>query len=442
MKKPRLLACCRTGVLDAELLPWWLDHYSSHVETIVVLCVHRPQDDTSAVRACTASRPKVKLGFLECEHFEDTSSMSRLQALVAEAGPHDWVIHADTDELLDTSDLQERLKEADAEGAYWIKAWIVDRFATGGKIPSLIPGKSLEEQFPVWTSATQSLCGAAAEKCCLCVWPDIGSIHCFSADWRNARCASRQLLQHHYKWHSNLIERTQRFLEDYQATGKPWEYWCATRHRLLEHYEANGGRIAVESHLWRNQVHGWFDFSTWYEQIAREVPERGILVEAGVWQGASLIHLAQACNALGKAAEIYGVDLFARAGYLGTSAPPQLARITEHGSWLHLVTANLVEHRVIDAVKLLQLPIARAARCFDDGSVFCCYVDGAHDEASVMQDMQAWWPKIAPGGYLSGHDWNWPDVRRAVENFAASIGKAIMNHGPSVWIIQKEPDLS
>jgi len=437
MRKQSLLACCRTGVMDTALFPHWLDHYSSHAETIVALCVHRPGEDTRGLRDIAATRPRLRLGFLESEHFEDTESMTRLHEMIKAAGRHDWVIHADVDELVDMDGIQDRLNGAHRDGAHWIKGWIVDRFAVGGRIPELDPHRSLAEQFPVWTSATQVLCRAAGEKCSLCLWPDIGAIHQFSSDWRNRHCASEPVLVHHFKWHSNVIERTVRWIEDYVATGKPWEGWTATRHRFIDHYDRHGGRVAVENYLWRNWVHGWFDYATWYEQLAQEVPEEGILVEAGVWQGASLIHLAQACHAVGKPVEIYGVDLFARAGYLGTSVPPHLAQYTEHGSWMHLVTENLRAHRVLDAVNLLQLSITRAARAFDDASVFACFVDGGHHEAAVSADIDAWWPKIAPGGYLSGHDWNHPEVRVAVERLAASVGRSIMNHGPTVWILQK-----
>ena len=336
---------------------------------------------------------------------------------------------------------RDRLHSASREDAWWIKGWIVDRLAAGGIIAPLERHRPLESQFPVWASVTQNLCGAAGEKCSFCLWPHIGSIHSFSNDWRNDRVASSAVLVHHFKWHSDLISRTRRWIADYMSTGKPWEGWTATRHRLLDHYHKHDGRIAVEQFLWRNRVHGWFDFATWYEQLAREVPEGGKMVEAGVWQGASLIHLAQACRALGRKVSLYGIDLFARAGYLGAAVPPSLSRITRDGSWLHLAAQNLLEHGVLDEVNLLQLPIDRGARCFDDASVFACHIDGAHDYHSVTSDITAWWPKIAPGGYLSGHDWNQTEVHQAVTRLATAEGLSVMTHGPTVWILQKSSSL-
>jgi hypothetical protein len=48
------------------------------------------------------------------------------------------------------------------------------------------------------------------------------------------------------------------------------------------------------------------------------------------------------------------------------------------------------------------------------------YIDGAHDEASVTADLEAWWDVIPDGGMLAGHDWDeaHPGVTGAVERFA------------------------
>lgn len=44
------------------------------------------------------------------------------------------------------------------------------------------------------------------------------------------------------------------------------------------------------------------------------------------------------------------------------------------------------------------------------------FIDALHDYESVKQDISLWWPLVAPGGYLCGHDYNhkWPGVMRAV----------------------------
>lgn len=45
------------------------------------------------------------------------------------------------------------------------------------------------------------------------------------------------------------------------------------------------------------------------------------------------------------------------------------------------------------------------AASFDDGFLDFAYIDANHDYKWVKQDVEAWWPKIKPGGILAGHDY-------------------------------------
>jgi len=50
----------------------------------------------------------------------------------------------------------------------------------------------------------------------------------------------------------------------------------------------------------------------------------------------------------------------------------------------------------------------------------CIFIDGDHSYNSVLADLNFWWPKIRPGGMLLGDDYWMDDVKRAVNDFAAS----------------------
>lgn len=45
-----------------------------------------------------------------------------------------------------------------------------------------------------------------------------------------------------------------------------------------------------------------------------------------------------------------------------------------------------------------------AAKEFEDKSLDMVYIDGCHKYESVVEDINAWKPKIKEGGYISGHD--------------------------------------
>ena len=48
-----------------------------------------------------------------------------------------------------------------------------------------------------------------------------------------------------------------------------------------------------------------------------------------------------------------------------------------------------------------------AAEQIKDGSLDFVYIDADHSYGSCKRDLEAWYPKVKPGGVLSGHDyWN------------------------------------
>ena len=86
---------------------------------------------------------------------------------------------------------------------------------------------------------------------------------------------------------------------------------------------------------------------------------------------------------------------------------------------------------------------ADAAPRFANHSLDFVYLDARHDYAAVLEDLAVWWPKLAPGGLMSGHDFyyandtcvrrsgqdwtlqadgthSWKGVRGAVEDFFAA----------------------
>lgn len=56
-------------------------------------------------------------------------------------------------------------------------------------------------------------------------------------------------------------------------------------------------------------------------------------------------------------------------------------------------------------VKLLQLTSVEASLQFADHQLDWVYIDGAHDFRNVWSDLNAWWPKVKPGGFFGGHDY-------------------------------------
>ncbi len=81
-----------------------------------------------------------------------------------------------------------------------------------------------------------------------------------------------------------------------------------------------------------------------------------------------------------------------------------------------------------------------AARLFPDFSFDCVYIDGAHNETAVTDDIRAWIWKIRPGGILAGHDYGHMDyggVKRAVDKH---FGKPDALYPDFTWVVKGGAD--
>lgn len=76
-------------------------------------------------------------------------------------------------------------------------------------------------------------------------------------------------------------------------------------------------------------------------------------------------------------------------------------------------------------VRLLRVEAAAVAAAIgSDYRPGFVYIDADHRYESVVADLAAWWPQVAPGGIFAGHDYM-PEhvgVRQAVDEFVAAEG--------------------
>lgn len=78
-------------------------------------------------------------------------------------------------------------------------------------------------------------------------------------------------------------------------------------------------------------------------------------------------------------------------------------------------------------VRIVRALSLAAAAQEADGAFSLVYLDANHSPEAVAADIDAWWPKVKPGGWLAGHDWSgcWPGVAAAVRAFLARTGLAL-----------------
>lgn len=93
---------------------------------------------------------------------------------------------------------------------------------------------------------------------------------------------------------------------------------------------------------------------------------------------------------------------------------------------------------------LLRMDGREAAVLFPDNSLDFVYIDSSHVLQETLEEMKLWFPKLKPGGILSGHDYaNGKDIQLAVQYFGmpfttteADTDLPFPQHINS-WIIQK-----
>ena len=145
---------------------------------------------------------------------------------------------------------------------------------------------------------------------------------------------------------------------------------------------------------------------TWKPDIykAIELLECKIGVEIGVRVGGHFKLLSQ--NPLFTQGMLYGVDCW--------TEDPERPEINDIGlsqtqldhDYLRLVA----EYSSVPNVKFVRNFSYEASLTFPDNFFDFIYIDAAHDYDSVVEDLNAWWPKLKEGGLFSGHDY-FPDTR-------------------------------
>jgi hypothetical protein len=151
----------------------------------------------------------------------------------------------------------------------------------------------------------------------------------------------------------------------------------------------------------------------WRWQVISELlrnPRRG--AELGVFSGSFTEQILKANPKL----TLYAVDTWIvrppsdRVGFESYAARGDFSEIRE--------TFNKRTRRFSDRLKVLQMDTVAAANEVADGSLDFVFIDAEHTYEAVGADIDAWRPKVKPGGIISGHDYGherFPGVKQAVD---------------------------
>ena len=207
--------------------------------------------------------------------------------------------------------------------------------------------------------------------------------------------------------------------------------------RLL--YRDRGSPFAgFPAGLYARDGQGWNSDHALLGQTVREARPR-LMVEVGVWKGASTITLAQAMREAGHDGAVLAVDTWLGSfeHWIKPNIFPDLHHVHGYPQLYRTFLSNVVAAGVEPWVVPLPIDSAGAHGILSHHGrrPDAVHIDAGHDYASVMADLVRWWERLAPGGWLIADDYDpggvvWPPVRAAVDDFLAGHPHEAFEHAP------------
>ena len=194
-------------------------------------------------------------------------------------------------------------------------------------------------------------------------------------------------------------------------------------------------------HLDPRAVKGWMNDEE-LATLARWSSQSTGVVEIGCAWGRSTLALLQAAA---PGSTVYCIDHWlgspSEIGAFGPNTGFDTARAT--------FMANIVESGLYPNAQVIEGDSQDPATVSRVPQVDMVFIDGSHSYEYVARDLELWAPKARY--ILCGHDWTWPGVVRAVNEYTAqarygSTGdlvwyKAIQMGGGTLWYTTRRPKL-
>mgnify|MGYP003327644338 CR=1 FL=1 len=185
-------------------------------------------------------------------------------------------------------------------------------------------------------------------------------------------------------------------------------------------------------------INGWFTFEDVYDFVSNKLGENSNFLEIGVFEGKSIIYLAEKVKEKKKKINLFALDSFT--GSENDESMKKHACNSVGGNLYLKFLNNLIKCNVANLVTPLIGRSEIVCSVFPDDFFDFIYIDAAHDYDSVKEDLTNWYPKLKINGIIAGHDYvpnslnN--EVVMAVNDFFREKKMKITNWGIS-WLVTK-----
>ena len=173
--------------------------------------------------------------------------------------------------------------------------------------------------------------------------------------------------------------------------------------------------------------HGYFkedDINTYRHFFNDKVPVNGRVAEIGCFRGRSLCSVADIIKT--KNIEVIAIDSFTGAIGIENQYKGQEEEVKRQ-------FLDNMKKFGLDP-KLLHMSSHEASNQFEDNYFDMVFIDAEHTYEAVKQDIQDWYPKVKRGGFLAGHDREFPGVTKAL---GEEFGHLVQTNGYNMWFYDK-----
>ena len=187
-----------------------------------------------------------------------------------------------------------------------------------------------------------------------------------------------------------------------------------------------------------SKIQGWCTYFDLYKYLLDQLPEDFVFAEIGVWKGQSLSYFVVESININKKGTIYAVDHWKGSEEHLDPNNPCFEPLLQNGpDRLYNTFLENIES-IKKYITILRHPSVEAATYVTNESLDAIFIDGGHTYNDVISDLVAWYPKVKRKGILCGHDFDWPEVKLAVNNFFTLFKKSPISIGTgNCWMCNK-----
>jgi hypothetical protein len=180
-------------------------------------------------------------------------------------------------------------------------------------------------------------------------------------------------------------------------------------------------------HFYKNIGEDWFTYPNLYSNMIKKFGDNSHFVEVGSWKGRSSVYMG---------VEIINSNLNIKFDCVDTweGSEEHLDMDIIKNNQLYDLFLNNIEpvKSVINPIRKTSL---EASKDYKDESLDFVFIDASHKYEDVLDDINAWLPKIKNGGIIAGHDYGHSSVNKAVNDFFVKKDFTISE---DCWIYEKK----